>query len=77
MQIACAHCRYFAVNEPSRVTGECRRYAPSTQKPYDGIRVNFDSGVWTTVLPTEWCGEFRPRFDPAMWRPDRTRSSAT
>lgn len=46
----CAECRYF-ISDGNNTTGECHRHPPVRD-------AGLTFGVWPTVAPYNWCGEF-------------------
>ena len=51
-QTVCKNCQYFKSFNQSRLTGECRRRAPSV--------VDENTALFIPVSGSDWCGEFIP-----------------
>lgn len=49
MNPACKDCRFFSSEAPNKL-GICRRFPPPNKE-----------GLFPTLAPIEWCGEFQPQ----------------
>ena len=65
--MACGKCMWWEVFEgcERKNWGWCKRFPPSIHPAASGdCEPEADSGCWPMTSETEWCGEFRPIFDP-------------
>ena len=57
MEKQCDNCRFFQpASNPRDTTGLCRKHTPVIF-----VYQSMPCGVWPSVEPTDWCGEFEGR----------------
>lgn len=59
----CRVCRFSRIDpdfpeDSSYALYECRRHAPHPEQNGEDTRTAWS---WPLVMPTEWCGEFKPK----------------